>query len=149
MRDQPFDTTAADRRRMQSQSKGRDTSPELAIRRELWRRGLRYRVDRPLDLPHVRRRADIVFVGSGIAVFVDGCYWHVCPEHGTDPRTNADYWSRKLARNVERDHETDRLAREAGWTVVRVWEHEPPEQAADRIQAVITRAAGAPRDRAR
>lgn len=124
---------------MQAQSRGRDTKPELAVRRELWRRGLRYRVDRPLDLPGVRRRADAVFVGQRVAVFVDGCYWHVCPEHGTQPRTNAAYWSTKLARNVERDRQTDHLAAVAGWTVIRVWEHEPAVAAADRIEAAVRR----------
>ena len=116
----------------------RDTKPELVLRRLLHGRGLRYRVDHPI-VAGLRRRADIVFTRARVAVFVDGCYWHVCPQHGTEPQSNAGYWSAKLARNVERDRETDRLATEAGWTVLRVWEHEPPEEAADRVEAAVRR----------
>ena len=116
----------------------RDTKPELVLRRLLHSRGLRYRVDHPI-VPGLRRRADIVFTRARVAVFVDGCYWHVCPEHGTEPQSNAGYWSAKLARNVERDRETDRLATEAGWTVLRVWEHEPAEEAADRVEVAVRR----------
>lgn len=119
-------------------SAGRDTSPELAVRRELWHRGSRgYRVDRNLGLPGVRRRADIAFVGARLAVFIDGCFWHACPEHGSHPRSNRDYWSEKLSRNVRRDRETDRLAREEGWRVVRIWEHEDPVVAATRIEGAL------------
>lgn len=123
-------------------SRGRDTQPELALRRELWGRGRRYRIDYPLPLVGVRRRADIAFPSYRLAVLVDGCYWHVCPEHGTDPRTNAPYWSAKLRRNVERDRETDQLAHDTGWRLLRVWEHEHPVDAADRVE-------GALRERAR
>lgn len=70
-------------------------------------------------------------------MFIDGCYWHACPEHGTRPETNRAYWTEKLARNVERDNETNQLAAEAGWRVLRVWEHEPPEAAANRIEATV------------
>jgi DNA mismatch endonuclease (patch repair protein) len=121
-------------------STGRDTGPERRLRSELWRRGHRgYRVDRDLALPGLRRRADLAWVGKRLAVFVDGCYWHSCPDHGTSPTTNAGYWKPKLARNVARDRETDRIAAEQGWTVVRVWEHESAESAADRIVAALTR----------
>jgi DNA mismatch endonuclease (patch repair protein) len=114
----------------------RDTRPELALRSELHRRGLRYRIDaKPLD--GLRCRADIVFRRQKVAVFVDGCFWHGCPEHGTSPRTNPSYWSAKIARNVERDRRNDAELGAAGWAVVRVWEHEAPANAADRISRLL------------
>jgi DNA mismatch endonuclease (patch repair protein) len=114
----------------------RDTSPELAVRRACHALGLRYRVDaRPLAT--LNRRADLVFSRVKLAVFVDGCYWHGCPEHGTTVKTNAGYWGPKIARNVTRDRETDRLLEDAGWRVIRVWEHEDPTQVADRVKAVV------------
>ena len=118
----------------------RDTKPEVAILRELWRRGRRYRVDVSV-VPGSRRRADIVFTRCRVAVFVDGCFWHSCPIHATEPNANADWWSDKLRRNVERDRDTDRLLAEHGWVVVRVWEHEDAIGAADRVdQALAARA---------
>lgn len=137
---EPFASSPDTRRRMQSMSSGRDTSPELSLRRELWARGRRYRVDHALGLPSVRRRADIAFVSARVAVFVDGCFWHRCPEHGTDPSTNSGYWGPKLKRNVQRDRETDRLAQQEGWTVVRIWEHEDPSTAADQVEDALDRA---------
>jgi len=116
---------------MQS-NKSRDTKPEMALRRAVHALGLRYRVStRPL--PKVRRTADLVFTKAKIAVFMDGCFWHGCPEHHTKSATNAAYWAEKVRRNRERDRETDRLLNEAGWTVIRVWEHEDPVAAAERI----------------
>lgn len=114
----------------------RDTAPEMAIRRLLHAAGLRYRVDaRPL--PDLNRRADLVFRGVKVAVFVDGCYWHGCPEHGTTAKTNTDYWTNKIGRNVDRDRDTDRALSQAGWEVVRVWEHEEMVAAASRVTAVV------------
>jgi DNA mismatch endonuclease (patch repair protein) len=110
----------------------RDTRPELAIRSELHRRGLRFRVDRA-PLAGLRSRADIVFGPARVAVYVDGCFWHSCPQHATRPKANAEWWDRKLARNRERDRETDQALAEQGWTVVRIWEHEDPVAAADRV----------------
>jgi len=118
-------------RRMQRQRRA-DTRPELALRRELHRRGLRYRVDVPV-LPGLRRRADVVFPRQRIAVFVDGCFWHACPQHGTSPKANAAWWREKLGANVERDRDTDHRLREAGWTPIRIWEHEDPLHAADLV----------------
>jgi DNA mismatch endonuclease, patch repair protein len=139
MVDAEFASTPGTRRRMQAMASGRDTAPELALRRELSRRGRRgYRIDRDLGLPGVRRRADIAWVGLRIAVFVDGCFWHCCPMHGTAPAMNANYWTPKLARNVDRDRETDRIAAESGWTVIRIWEHEHPFAAANRVEEVLT-----------
>lgn len=114
----------------------RDTEPELQLRRELHRLGFRYRVDHPLPgMP--RRRADILFTRAKVAVFVDGCFWHGCPEHKTAPANNAAWWAAKLARNAERDRETDAHLVSLGWTVVRVWEHETMEQAAADIGRII------------
>ncbi|GLZ08907.1 very short patch repair endonuclease [Actinomadura sp. NBRC 104412] len=117
-------------------NKGRDTKPELALRRAVHALGLRYRVSiRPL--PAVRRTADLVFTKVQVAVFLDGCFWHGCPDHHTKARTNADYWADKVTRNRLRDAETDRLLRDADWQVIRVWEHEDPTEAALRIARVV------------
>lgn len=114
----------------------RDTPAELAIRRVLHARGLRYRVDvRPLK--GLNRRADIVFGPTKVAVFVDGCFWHACPEHLAAPKANAEWWANKLRTNVERDRDTDAKLAAAGWMVLRVWEHEPPEAAADLVDLAV------------
>lgn len=119
-----------------SRQRRRDTDAEMMLRRLLHARGLRYRVDRPLPgMP--RRRADLMFPAQRVAVFVDGCFWHGCPEHKTEPKKNGAWWATKLARNVERDRETDAHLAELGWTVVRVWEHEEPACAADAVEAVV------------
>lgn len=110
----------------------RDTAPERALRSELHRRGFRYRVD-TYPLPGLRRRADILFRPQKVAVFVDGCFWHGCPEHGHLPAKNTWYWPAKIRRNAERDQDTDQRLREAGWRPIRVWEHEDPVVAAARI----------------
>jgi DNA mismatch endonuclease, patch repair protein len=122
-----------------------DTKPELALRRELHRQGLRYRKDYRLDLEGARVRPDIAFTARRVAVFVDGCFWHVCPEHGTKPANNTWYWGPKLARNVERDRAADAALAAAGWRVVRIWEHESLEAAvAVVLDAVGPRARPAP-----
>jgi DNA mismatch endonuclease (patch repair protein) len=113
------------------------TRPELAIRRLLHARGFRYRVDAQLPIPGLRRRADLLFSGSKVAVFVDGCYWHACPVHGTKPKANASWWSEKLAANVARDRDTDARLTSAGWTVVRIWEHESPNVGVERVVAAV------------
>ncbi len=108
----------------------------MAVRRAVWRRGLRYRVD--LTPPPIsRRRADLVFARERVAVYVDGCFWHGCPLHATTPKANAKWWREKLAANVERDRDTDKRLVDAGWAVVRIWEHEEPEAAADRVEAAV------------
>ncbi len=113
-----------------------DTRPETAVRSALHREGLRFRKHaRPL--PSFNCVADIIFRRQRLAVFIDGCYWHGCPEHGTQPRTNAEYWSAKIARNVERDRRNDATLLDAGWLVVRVWEHENPEKAAGQVLDLI------------
>lgn len=118
-----------------------DTKPELALRAALFAMGYRYRKDMRLDLPARRVRPDIAFTSRKVAVFVDGCFWHACPEHGSRPRSNEWYWSPKLEKNVERDRSVDEALAQAGWTVVRLWEHVP---LADAVTAVVT-AVGAPR----
>lgn len=126
-------TEALDRMRRQAR---RDTKPEMELRRELHRRGLRYRVDRVL-LTNSRRRHDIVFSGSRVVVEVLGCYWHACPEHGTQPKANAAWWAEKLAMNQARDGDTEIRLRATGWKLLVVWEHEDPVEAADRVEAAV------------
>jgi DNA mismatch endonuclease (patch repair protein) len=128
--------SSPDARRRMARQKRRDTAPELALRRALHTPGLRYRVD-TAPLPGQRRRADVVFSGARVAVYVDGCFWHGCPEHGTAPRANADWWAEKLRRNRERDADTDARLVTAGWLAVRVWEHEDPLVAAARVRDVV------------
>jgi DNA mismatch endonuclease (patch repair protein) len=118
-----------------------NTKPELALRTALHAMGYRYRKDFRLDLPLRRVRPDIAFTSRKVAVFVDGCFWHACPEHGAAPKSNEWYWSPKLAKNVERDRAADAALAQAGWTVVRLWEHVP---LADAV-ALVTGAVGEPR----
>ncbi len=119
-----------------SRVRTRDTAPELELRSELHRRGLRYRVDRR-PMKGVPSRADLVFGPAKVAVYVDGCFWHSCPEHGTMPHSNEAFWQEKLARNRERDAAVNELLAAAGWTVVRIWEHEDIAAAADRVEAAV------------
>jgi DNA mismatch endonuclease (patch repair protein) len=121
-----------------------DTKPEMALRRALHRQGLRYRKDYRLDLEGTRVRPDIAFTARRVAVFVDGCFWHVCPEHGTKPAANTWYWGPKLTRNVERDRAADAALVAAGWRVVRVWEHEPLAAAVAAVNAALGLPAGYP-----
>lgn len=121
--------------RMRAQ-KRKDTAPELALRRELHRRGIRYYVDRA-PISGIRRRADLVFPRRKLAVYVDGCFWHSCPQHATFPKNNAQWWADKLAKNVSRDRDTDARLIRSGWTVLRIWEHENPVTAADRVQEIL------------
>jgi DNA mismatch endonuclease (patch repair protein) len=116
-----------------------DTKPELALRHALHRLGYRYRKDYRLDLDSGRRvRPDIAFTARKVAVFVDGCFWHACPEHGSKPRANEWYWGPKLVRNVERDRINDAALILAGWSVIRLWEHVPLEEAVRTVVAAIT-----------
>jgi DNA mismatch endonuclease (patch repair protein) len=127
----------------------RDTVPELALRRVLHRRGLRYRVDcRPTASS--RRRADIVFTKVRVAVFVDGCYWHGCPEHCRPSGQNLPWWIAKIATTKRRDANTDEALARAGWEVVRVWAHVSPDEAADRVEQVVgQRSSSRPQSRGR
>jgi DNA mismatch endonuclease (patch repair protein) len=114
-----------------------NTRPELALRRLLHARGLRYRVDPTLSVGGVRTRPDVVFPRLRVAVYVDGCFWHACPLHGTQPRTNIGYWGPKLQRNVERDRRATHALEGAGWIVIRAWEHEDPTAVAERVERVV------------
>ncbi|WP_405113487.1 very short patch repair endonuclease [Micromonospora sp. NBC_01405] len=124
----PLDAATSARLRRQPRS---STKPELSLRRELHRRGLRFRVNHPA-LPG---RPDLAFTRAKVAVFVDGCFWHRCPQHGTIPRNNREWWQAKLDRNVARDRAKDVALAELGWIVLHVWEHEATDAAADRVQA--------------
>lgn len=117
-------------------NKSRDTQPELAVRRILHAHGLRYRVDaRPEQT--LRRRADIVFTRKRIAIFIDGCFWHKCPDHYVAPKTNADFWRSKITSNARRDEETSEILEHCGWTVLRYWCHEDPKLVAAMIESIV------------
>ncbi|GAB2464555.1 very short patch repair endonuclease [Xylanimonas ulmi] len=119
-------------------NRSRDTQPELAVRRALHARGYRYRVDiRPE--PTLRRTADLVFTRARVVVLIDGCFWHGCPDHCRIPATHTDYWQAKIAGNMRRDAETTAALEARGWSVVRIWEHEDPQDAADRVEPLLTR----------
>src|SRR5262249_51286489 len=109
--------------------------PERALRSELHRRGLRFVIDRTVD--GTRRRADIVFRGPRIVVYVDGCYWHSCPTHGTTPKENREWWKEKFEANRRRDADTDARLTQAGWRVLRFWEHDDPATAAEKVAALV------------
>ena len=122
--------------------RSRDTVPELRVRRLVHAAGLRYRVAaRPL--PDLRLTADMVFRSTRVAVFVDGCFWHGCSEHSTPPKSNSGYWATKIARNIERDRQTDQLLKTEGWLVIRRWEHDDPVKVSQTIvEHVILRREG-------
>ena len=118
----------------------RDTGPELRLRSLLHARGLRFRVNREIEVPGLKVRPDIVFVTKRLAVFVDGCFWHSCPRHGTRPRVNTHYWLPKLRRVAARDRKVKKLLVRNGWRALRVWEHVAPERAADLVcKALVVR----------
>ena len=121
-----------------SRQRTRNTTPEKALRSALHQRGFRFRLHaRPLET--LRREADLVFRGARVAVFVDGCFWHGCPEHRTHPKRNAVFWSEKIEKNRRRDAETDELLSEAGWSSIRVWEHETTDEAVAKIAQALKR----------
>lgn len=138
-RRQPRPSTSGRSRNMQGIRRA-DTKPELRLRSALHRAGYRFRKDFRLDVAGVRVRPDIVFTRRRVAVFVDGCFWHVCPQHGREPTHNEWYWTPKLRRNVERDRAADAALEAAGWRVVRLWEHEPPELAAAAVVRALEHA---------
>lgn len=135
MNEKSWAANSQTRRSMQS-NRGRDTKPELAVRRLVHAAGLRYQVDtRPVQ--SLNRRADLVFRGPKVAIFIDGCFWHGCPDHHTAARTNAGFWAEKVRRTRERDIETAAALEAAGWIALRIWEHEDPAQAANRVVRVV------------
>lgn len=131
----PSASSDAARKTMQC-NRGRDTKAELAVRRLVHANGLRYRVNARPE-PDLRRTADLLFTRARVAVFIDGCYWHGCPEHFSMPATNLEYWSTKIGRNQARDLETTTLLEARGWLVLRFWEHEPPATVAEHIAAQV------------
>ena len=137
----PPTASSENARRTMRANRRRDTSIELAIRRRLHAAGLRYRVDFPADATDSRRRADIVFTKARVAIFVDGCFWHGCPEHFVEPKANVEYWRPKIAGNRARDHQSTSRLQESGWTVIRFWEHEDPDEVAAAIIATVRRGA--------
>ncbi|HET9060060.1 MAG TPA: very short patch repair endonuclease [Acidimicrobiales bacterium] len=133
---QPFASTPGVRLRMSAQRR-ESTAPELALRREMHALGLRYRLHQA-PLEGLRRKADVVFRKARLAVFVDGCFWHGCPQHGRRRHdVNAWYWPDKIARNQERDQDTDSALKAAGWRVVRVWEHDLADRTSARDTAQL------------
>ncbi|MFJ2728828.1 very short patch repair endonuclease [Streptomyces collinus] len=121
-----------------SRQASKDTGVELAVRRLLHAAGLRYRVEYPVP-GMARRRIDVAFTRARVAVLIDGCFWHGCPQHATQPKANAEWWRTKLDRNMARDRETTEHLTAQGWTVLRFWEHEAPEEVAVRVRAAVER----------
>jgi DNA mismatch endonuclease (patch repair protein) len=114
-----------------------DTKLEVRVRSELHRRGLRFRKQLLITAGDVRVRADVAFPRQRLAVFLDGCFWHRCPEHGNSPRANSGYWSTKLDHNMERDRKVLAALETTGWSVLRIWEHVPANVAADQVQTKL------------
>lgn len=119
-----------------------NTKPELALRSALHGRGYRFRKDLRVEVPGVKVRPDIVFTRLRVAVFVDGCFWHACPEHGRAPTHNEWYWSPKLQRNVARDEKVTESLESAGWRVIRVWEHVAVDEAVTHVEAALRERGG-------
>ena len=136
----PEASSSASLARMQHQAR-EATAAEATLGAALRERGLPFEVQKQV-LPQFRRRADFVFAATKVAVMVDGCFWHACPIHATWPKANAEWWRAKIEANQRRDRATNDALVAAGWAVVRVWEHEPPEAAAARIVEVVDRRAG-------
>lgn len=125
-------SSEAIRSKIMRSNRATGSRPELAFRQILHARGFRYRVNaRPVE--DVRRTADILFRKQKLAVFIDGCFWHRCPEHGSQPKSNSHYWTPKLEKNVQRDEDTNNRLMQAGWSVLRFWEHEDPEFVSEQI----------------
>jgi len=117
-------------------AKPSNTTPEENLRHELRKLELSFRNNKKL-IPNVNRTVDIVFTKVKVAVLVDGCFWHGCPKHGTWPKENAEFWKKKIETNIERDKNTNILLRKNGWKVIRIWEHEGPQKAAQKIFKII------------
>lgn len=131
----PAPSSYAALQRMQA-AKPRDTAPEKALRSALFRKGLRFRVDAK-PIKEFNRKSDIIFRSAKVAVFVDGCFWHGCPIHGTQAKANAEFWRNKIKQNRLRDLDTSEKLKKAGWKVVRVWEHENPEKVAEKVLELV------------
>lgn len=128
--------TPTQRSSCMSKIKGKNTRPELMLRKSLWREGLRYRLNSKLP-----GKPDMVFVSKKVAIFVDGCFWHCCPEHGSKPKSNESFWHKKLQRNIERDIIVNEQLHNKGWSVCRIWEHEVEKNisvAVDKIKLLLS-----------
>ena len=130
--------SSSDVSRRMAKVRQKGTGAEVALRQEMYRIGLRYRVDYEV-LRKPRRVADVAFAGRKIAVFVDGCFWHGCPEHATWPKQNAEFWREKIEANRRRDADTNDRLRSLGWTVLRFWSHESPAEAAKAVARVVAK----------
>jgi DNA mismatch endonuclease (patch repair protein) len=136
MASEQLEASSENAKRTMRANRRRDTGPELRLRSALHRAGLRFRVDHSLNFDR-RRRADVVFTKQKVAVFVDGCFWHGCPEHCAAPKANADFWAQKIGANRSRDRDTDSRLEAEGWKVIRFWEH---EDLGDEAVALVSRA---------
>ncbi len=125
------------RARMKAQPRS-DTKPEVRVRKALFKAGMRYRCGYPVP-GRPRRSIDIAFVGPRLAVFIDGCFWHKCPDHFVPPKANAAWWLKKIETNVRRDKETDQLLDAQGWQVLRLWEHTQTAEALAQISSLLKR----------
>ena len=132
-------SSSSDASRRMAKVRQKGTDAEVALRQEMHRIGLRYRIDYEV-LRKPRRVADVAFPGRKIAVFVDGCFWHGCPEHATWPKQNAEFWREKIEANRRRDADTNDRLRSLGWTVLRFWSHESPAEAAKAVARVVAKA---------
>ena len=132
-----FGDVAPGTRRSMISNRRRDTNPELTVRRLLHAEGFRFRVDYPIRTAERTIRVDIAFPRARIAILIDGCFWHGCPEHGTMPRHNRDYWEPKIARNRARDQRQVQSLAEAGWQALRFWTHEQPDEISRRIGEAV------------
>lgn len=130
--------TPAQRRFCMSRIKGRNTKPERALRGALWRLGLRYRIHHALP-----GRPDVVFPTQRIAIFIDGCFWHGCPEHAVQPKTNETFWINKIGRNRVRDQQVTLTLQADGWTVLRFWEHEVKKDLPQVVEQIVRARGGA------
>ncbi|WP_267893971.1 very short patch repair endonuclease [Gordonia iterans] len=137
MKSVEFEAPTPGRSRNMAAIKRKDTRPETALRSALHRQGMRFRKDLPIRTADRLVRPDIVFTRQKLAVFVDGCFWHSCPVHGRLPTTNTEYWTPKLATNARRDVAQRASLEAEGWTVLRLWEHEDPEEAASVVVVAI------------
>src|SRR5262245_10657196 len=133
MKGKPIPSSLEASRRM-SATRGTNNRADRVLRSALHRLGLRFRIQKRL-IPGSTRSVDIVFPHARLAVFVDGCFWHGCPRHGTQPKANAEWWRSKIRQNQQRDRDTNRRLRKLGWQVLRIWEHESPDEAANRVLA--------------
>lgn len=130
--------SSSDASRRMAKVRQKETGAEMALRQELYGSGLRYRVDYEV-LRKPRRVADVAFPGRKIAVFVDGCFWHGCPDHATWPKQNAEFWREKIEANRRRDADTNERLRSLGWTVLRFWSHESPSEVARTVAHMVAK----------